>query len=173
MHADAGLPAASGRLNDGQSRTGEVLARPSGCCRFNISAASARSNQRASSSSARSTTISSLVARAVHPNHQATTDRARAASCNNSRPCSESRIPRRFTPDCILAGFRGFDEPSNTRPHAGWKLLLPPQQAFVVRGHQHDNDGVGARKNARPCSWGHSRFQPPSFIAVRVPQLAQ
>src|SRR5947209_14800771 len=42
-------------------------ASPSGCSRLAIKVASFRSNQRASSSSARSTTISSLVARAVHP----------------------------------------------------------------------------------------------------------
>src|SRR3954469_5669209 len=41
--------------------------KPSGCSRRCIRATSARSNQRASSSSTRSTTISSLRARAAHP----------------------------------------------------------------------------------------------------------
>jgi len=44
------------------------------------------------------------------------------------------------------------------------KLLLPPQQAFVTGGHQHDHDGVGARKNARPCSWEQVAPFPAAFL---------
>src|SRR5882724_5044021 len=51
-----------------------------------------------------------------------------------------------LAPDRVLDGLGRFDKAGEAGIHAGQKLLLPPQKAFLARGHQHDHHRVGAGK---------------------------
>ena len=54
-----------------------------------------------------------------------------------------SKISRRTASSMVSAA---STNPARQEYIPGRKLLLPAQQAFVARGHQHDHDGIGARK---------------------------
>ena len=121
--------APSGRSDGARSRTDARQTGRRDAARLCIRATSARSNQRASSSSVRSTTMSSL-------------SRARGASDHQRRRigpglrhvivhvgAADAGFLENLAADRVLDGLGRFDEAGQARIHPGHELLLPAEQA--------------------------------------------
>ena len=132
---------------------------PSGCSPRNISATSSRVNQRASSSSSRSTVISVEVASRVAADHQRHRERPGLRGEILHARRRRCRLPQRLAPRRVLDAFARLDEARKARPHVGDEAPRAPEQAVVAVDREHDHDRIGAREML-DLALGHSRFQP-------------
>ena len=126
--------------------TGGGVVRPSGCRRSSISATSSRSNQRASSSSVRSTTISFESASAWQPIISDVGKRPGLRREIGDAAAHDARLLAHLAPHRLLDGLARLDEAREARPHGGGEAAGAAEHAAIARDRQHDDDRIGARK---------------------------
>ena len=109
-------------------------------------ATSSRSNQRASSSSVRSMTMSCDSASRVAADHQRGGERPGLRGEIAHAAADDAGFLEGFPPHRILDRFARLDEAGEARPHAALETVRAAEQAAVAGDRQHDHDRIGARE---------------------------
>ncbi len=113
---------------------------------------SSRENQRTSSSSVVSMTISSVSASPDAADHQRGWKRPGLRRKITHGADADARLLEGLAADRILDRFAGLEESREARIGPGLKPRLPAEQALLAPRDQHDHDGIGAGKMLRFAS---------------------